>query len=410
MRSRADVTSIQYENGKRTRTKFLAAVQEGKSLRDAALFAGWMNMQSYYYHRKHYPLWAAEVDLARQGNRPNPTMLVTGLGHGSYEVIPGPPTTERISSEFQEFVKDNFPDRRPHQKHQLQIVTELHGLRPREVCLFLIWPEAGKTSTIEDYICKTLAEDPNHRFRIFSEGQDLSKRIVGTCARRFTETNDYPHFQARYGPFYEKGQERQGKPWTTDQITVWKNSGMERDRSLVAQSWSGANYGSRIDTLIIDDVQSQRNYGQSEEIFRRIRGTFFNRGKEMRTLIVGTRIGPDDFYDRMMNAGLITRKVVLPAMRDDGTPYSPDADEAWKNSMVHDGGPCCSGFRVCPNDGSPLSPKEYLEQVRHQVGEESWWASYMQKPSSDQRTTFGALLDRCLDKDRPYGMLPAGVR
>ena len=176
------------------------------------------------------------------------------------------------------------------------------------MCLFLIWPEAGKTSTIEDYICKTLAEDPNHRFRIISEGQDLSKRIVGTCARRFTETNDYPHFQARYGPFYEKGQERQGKPWTTDQITVWKNSGMERDRSLVAQSWSGANYGSRIDTLIIDDVQSQRNYGQSEEIFRRIRGTFFNRGKEMRTLIVGTRIGPDDFYDRMMNAGLITRK------------------------------------------------------------------------------------------------------
>ena len=113
VRSRADVTSIQYENGKRTRTKFLAAVQEGKSLRDAALFAGWMNMQSYYYHRKNYPLWAAEVDLARQGNRPNPKMLVTGLAQGgSYEVIPGIHTVERISSEFSEFVKDNFPDRR----------------------------------------------------------------------------------------------------------------------------------------------------------------------------------------------------------------------------------------------------------------------------------------------------------
>lgn len=283
-------------------------------------------------------------------------------------------------------------------------MSELQQLRPREVCLFLLWPEAGKTATIEDYLCRKLAFDPDHRFRIVSEAGDLSKRIVGTCARRFTDTSEYAEFIARYGPFYEKGQERQGKPWTTEQITVWKNSGHERDRSLVASSWTSAVYGSRIDTLILDDLQSQRNYNQSEEIFRRIRGTFFNRGIEMRTLIVGTRIGPGDFYDRMIDAGLITKQVIIPAATPDGNPTVPEYWNAQGN-VVHDGGPCCMGFRECPRDGSILTPREFMELIRHQSGEETWFASYMQNPQADERSTFAAFLERCLDYDRVCGPL-----
>ena len=402
-----------YEAAKRRREGFLEAIKQGATVRQACIAVGWSSMNTYFKAKKDYPLWSAQIDQARverrittkdeqPKTRGRPANFPEGAGLGGF------PSVEDHVQDFREFTEQNFPDRRSHLGHQLRIVTELRRLRPREVCLILLWPEAGKTSTIEDYICKTLAEDHDHRFRIVSEAQDLSKRIIGTCARRFTEGSDYPKFIGKYGPFYEKGQERRGRPWTTEQLTILQNSGAERDRSLVASSWTSAVYGSRIDTLIIDDVQSQRNYGQSEEIFRRIRGTFFNRGLEMRTLIVGTRIGPEDFYDRMMEAGLITRKVVLAAADHEGNPTIP---EFWdQHTMIHDGGPCCMGFRQCPRDMSRLTAREFMELIRHQSGEDTWWAAYQQQPSADENTSFGLLLDRCKDLDRLVGQLPAGVR
>lgn len=371
------------------RTNFLEAIRAGKGVGEAVQAAGWSGDGTYRKARHEHPVWASQVDAAKQLARQE--------------------ATERASdgetpSDFSGFVAKFFPDRRPHLPHQLELVDQLQALRPREVCLFLLWPEAGKTATIEDYICRKLAFDPQHRFRVISEAADLSKRIIGTCARRFTDEAEYGPFINRYGPFYKKGQEREGKPWTTTQFTVWKHA-TERDRSLVAQSWSGSNYGSRIDTLIIDDVQSQANYNQADDIFRRIRGTFFNRGAEMRTLIVGTRIGQGDFYERMIDAGLITKKVIRPAMDADGNPHIP---EYWdRPNLRHDGGPCCMGFRddTCPRDGRQLTPREYMELMRHQSGEETWWASYQQEPSALARSAFGEFLDRCLDRDRHYGPL-----
>jgi len=227
-----------------------------------------------------------------------------------------------------------------------------------------------------------------------------------------TDESDYAEFIMKYGPFYQKGQERNGKPWTAQQFTVWKNGGGQRDRNVVASSWTSQAYGSRIDTLILDDIQSQRNMNASEDIFKRVRGTFFNRGKQMRTIIIGTRIGSGDFYERMMDAGLITKQIILQAADPDGNPTVPafwDQDHAERRGlqkMRHDGGPCCGGinpFRPCPRDLSVLTGREYMELIRFQSGEETWWASYMQQPTSDARSTFGEFLDRCLDRDRVYG-------
>jgi hypothetical protein len=88
------------------------------------------------------------------------------------------------------------------------------------VVLFLLWPEAGKTATLEDYICRKLAIDPNHRFRIVSATDQHAKRMVGFCQRRFTEPNPWAEFIARFGPFYDKNQERQGRPWSEHEVTV----------------------------------------------------------------------------------------------------------------------------------------------------------------------------------------------
>lgn len=312
------------------------------------------------------------------------------------------PEDERASDDFGTFSQTYF--HRTHFKHQLLLAETMQSLQPLDVVLVLMAPESGKTSTIEDYMCRKIALDPAHRFRVISEAQDLAVRIVGACKRKLTDVEQYPSFVTKYGPFYEKGQERSAaKPWTSNQIAVWKNPGSERDYNLVAQSWSGANYGSRIDTLIIDDVVSQRNVGESQKIFERIRGTFFNRGKQMRTIIVGTRIKPGDFYDLMLDAGLVTRQIIVPAIGGLGAePGEPSTPEMWEYLARHNGGSCLCRPRgkECPNDGSWLTPKEYLEVTRFRSGEETWWASYMQNPRDDAVSVFGAAIDGCKDPER----------
>lgn len=372
------------------RDGLIEALLSGKSLGDALDVLG-VSRGAYQKARQSHRDWAARVDWARaEGRRPG--------GGGS-----GLPDAEGslVPASFEGFVARFFPDRRPHLPHQLRLVQELQTLGPREVCLFLVWPEAGKSSTLEDYICRKLALDPDHRFRYVSEASNLSKRIVGTVKRRFTDASLYADFIGRFGPFYEKGQEKSGRPWTTEEITVARSSGTERDRSLVASSWTSAVYGSRIDTLVLDDLQSQRNFSQAAEIARQIRGTFFNRGLEMRTIIIGTRIGPGDVYDRFLDAGLVTKQVILPASGGMGAdPGEPTIPQFWDRDIFHDGRACCSGFRECPRDGSKLSPREFMELIRHQSGEETWWASYQQNPKADEVTTFGAYVDRCLDHER----------
>lgn len=379
------------------RDNLLTLLRQGRPLKLALPEVGW-SYAAYGYNRKEYPLWAQDIDLAKTSGR---TLRRTISG-----AVDPDPEPRNAGEAFQHFVRKYFPDRRPHQPQQVAIVEQLENLSAREICVFNIWPEAGKTSTIEDYVCRTLAKDPNHRFRIVSEGQDLAKRIIGTCARRFTEVGEYPEFIARFGPFYEKGQERRGRPWAADQFTILQNSGGERDRSLVASGWTSHVYGSRIDTLILDDIQSQRNYGQSEEIFDRIRGTFLNRGLEMRTLIVGTRIGPGDFYERVLDAGLATKYVRMAAAGPEGAPTVP---EFWDRPVFHtrpaepNVGPCCHGFRECPRNGEKLTAREYMDVIRHQSGEAAWWSAYQQNPQANELTTFGALLERCFDYDRVYG-------
>jgi hypothetical protein len=388
------IADVRARETQRKRDVVLELMREGASVKDACVKAGWSinaNGQSsaYNWNRKRHPQWAAELDYART--------LMRELGPTSSERARETPV------EFSEFVSKWFPDRRPHLPHQLEIASTLAELKPRDIVMVLLWPEAGKTATLEDYITRKIALDPSHRFRYVSEAADLSKRVIGTVQRRFTDEATYGNFIARYGPFYEKNQERNGRPWTTEQITVIQNTSGERDRNLVASSWTSAVYGSRIDTLVLDDLQSQRNYVQAEDIFRRIRGTFFNRGIEMRTLIIGTRIGPGDFYERMRDAGLVTREVILAA--EDPVTGEPTRPEFWDKDIFHDGGSCCSGFRTCPRDHSRLTPREFMELIRHQSGAEVWASSYQQNPGANERTTFTEFLNGCLDRDRVYGPL-----
>jgi hypothetical protein len=87
----------------------------------------------------------------------------------------------------------------------------------------------------------------------------------------------------------------------------------------------------------------------------------------------------------------------------------PTVPEFWEgpaSRMRHTGGVCCKGFRTCPRNSKRLTAQEYMELIRHQSGEDTWWAAYQQNPATITRTTFGQLLDRCLDHDRSVGEYP----
>lgn len=387
--------------GQAKREKILSVLTGGGNIAQACRETG-ISYSGFKYHCRTFPDWGARVELVVATNR--------ALDRAHLPVDPDQARENEKRLSHAEFVGKWFPDRHELLSPQVRIANAIEELRPREVAMFLVWPEIGKTASLEDWTCRKLATDPGHRIRYVSEAQDLSKRVVGTCQRRFTDESEYGPFITRFGPFYEKGQERNGRPWTTEQITIARNPGTERDRNLVASSWTSSVYGSRIDTLVLDDLQSQRNYNQAEEIFRRIRGTFFNRGIELRTLIIGTRIGPGDFYERMLDAGLVTKQIILPAADHEGNPTCP---EFWDRDVYHDGGPCCMGRRdpitgdqvVCPRDGTKLTPREFMALMRHQSGEETWHASYMQNPQAHERSTFAQYLEKCLDRERRYGPL-----
>ena len=359
-------------------------VTKGVGHQEALERLGFTNNQ-YEKWRQRDPAWAARYTTGRLARK--------------REASGPPPGT------FQAFVDRYFPDRRPHLAHQIMLVDALENLKENDVCLFLIWPEAGKSSTLEDYICWRLALDPDHRFRIVSQSQEHAKRMVGFIQGRMTSPDPWELYQREYGPFFEKGQDRRGKPWSTEQFTVHGSSGTERDRSLVASSWTSATYGSRIDTAIFDDVQSPENYTQAEKMFAHIRGTFFSRGLGIKTVFIGTRVGPGDLYERMMDAGIVTKTIILPAAGGMGTEAgTPTVPEWWMTNLVHDGGPCCPiGLRKCPRTGMRLTAQEFMELKKFQTGTHNWHSMYQQNPVPDELSTFSAALEACLDVNRLVG-------
>lgn len=275
--------------------------------------------------------------------------------------------------------------------HHLQIVEALEHVQPREVILILIWPEAGKTTTVEDWMCKIIAENPNIRITDLSESQNLTRKTVGHVQSRMTDIRTFPEYINRFGPFHEEGRET-GKPWTKDYFTVTKAQHDERDYTLEARAVRSKTYGTRIDILVIDDVISRETVNQSEETLKTIRQTYLTRGRKMATVIIGTRIQPGDLYEMMIEAELVDRLIEIPAET-----YDPESD-TWRLTCPEqwvDDPASYSTPEELYDDASKLAKK-----IRHQVGEDVWQASYQQNPQAPGVATFGPYVDDVLDHER----------
>jgi hypothetical protein len=238
--------------------------------------------------------------------------------------------------------------------HQREIIHTIENAEPAEPVLILVAPETGKTTVLEDYMSIKLGQRPDHRFLFVTETTSRIRKIAGRMKYRMTSPTGFDLYQARFGPFYEKGQERMGLPWAAEFFSRFGRDGDERDFSFEGRGWESQVAGTRTDELLIDDVQSLRSLNKTDKILEYLRQDFFSRpGREGKIVFDGTRVGHDDVYIRLLDEGIVKERnvVVLPMMDRDGRSLCP---EMW--------------------------PEEDLARKRHLVGEEAWWRNYMQQP------------------------------
>lgn len=294
-------------------------------------------------------------------------------------------------------------------KHQRELVDILDDARPMSVTLVTFPPEHGKTTTVEDFICWKLGEDPDFRFGVVSEGQQHGRKIIQRVKHRMTDPG-FAKYQGKFGPF--KPESDQDNPWTADYITVAKRNTDERDYSLVATGINTSVSGSRYDELIVDDVQSKKSLSLSEDFLDKLRQDHFSRvGRRGPIVFIATRVGEQDIYQLLLDKGVIDRHIKFPAVRAKADPMcgvcggkglvgDPEFDPDMPKDVVARGGWTCNCRVLCPEmwDGRSLDLR------RKQVGEEIWWTTYQQAPQAATRATFTKeMIDRCERDDLHVG-------
>ncbi len=255
--------------------------------------------------------------------------------------------------------------------HQQRIVDVIKSAEPRSINMILLPPGGGKTSVLEDFYNYKLAHDPNWRFCVISETRDLGRKILRNVSNRMVDQTLNAAYIEQFGPFKAPDREM-NRPWNSDLIThVQANSG-ERDYSLEVKGAGSSVYGSSFDDIILDDIQSLKTLTKTKALLDYFKQTLFSRvmraNSTGRIFIIGTRIGPGDFYEELLRQDVVTNLVKIPALDEHGHSYFPKTDVG-------------EGVQIGFSETD-------LKRVEHVVGPEAWSRQYMQEPVSTRGQTF----------------------
>lgn len=342
-----------YKQGQARRAEFLKHVTEHHSIQDAVAHLG-IHMNTYTRWRQKYPDFAARVDLAR-GIRVADRMDYTGSFADFRRNYLGMSTTW----------------------FQQRAVTALEECKEGEIILMLWHPESGKTTTVCDFINMKLALDPTCRITVVSENRNHAMKMLRRVRNRMEPDGPTPLYVRTFGPFVPDeatGKRGAAQPWAADHFDVRQREHYdEQDYSCSAAGITTAIQGTRADWLIIDDVQSLKSLNQTDAYVDKMRQDFFSRsGMFGRICILGTRVGNDDVYRRLLDEELVDTLIKFPAQ---------------------------------DNDGNWLWPERYTEEqylkIRKRVGESAWWRNYMQEPASAKDSAFTKeIVEPCFNEAR----------
>lgn len=344
--------------------RFVALIAQGHTVISACHGVG-RSEKTYYMWRDKYPGFAIRVDMARAAK--------------------GDPSLKGI-----DFIRHRqLYFERDTPAHHMQMISAIEGAPPDSITMILAPPESAKTSLAVDYVCWKLSLDPNFRVAIVSESDDLAKKILAQIARRMTDPVSFGPFIDAYGPF--RATERaDNKPWNAHAITLLRSSHDEKEPSVETKGATGQIYGARYDLLLLDDIQSTTNLGETEKLVNHFRQTMLSRvsREKGKTIILGSRVDRGDFYERLLDeeaqeTKLVDDLVQIRALDDDGRSYWPGY---WS--------------------------VEALERRRNKVGPAAWARAYMQTPAMIGTPTFSeSMLEACKDPALSMGsLLPVGQK
>ena len=345
------------QRGENNRKLFLEALEQHGGIEDSLKIAG-VTRSAYEKWRQRIPEFRAKADAIRLRFAEE-----------------GPPDVD--VGTFQDFRSQYFGHQSPW--FHIRAIEAYENTPPGNITLILWPPEHGKTTLAEDYFCYKLATNPEFRITVGSEGQDMARKILGRIRTRMEPHGPFPRYVAKYGPFVPQNASgrKTAQAWGADYFNVFKKARLdERDYSMVSLGWRSKIAGTRTDHLHIDDIQSRVSLNLTEQMFEIFRQDWITRpGESGRTSINGTRVGEDDFYERVMNEidGDILSVIRFPAIvtNNDGEP-----EPLWPEMFTMDA----------------------LDRIRRKVGEEAWSRNYMQEPTSSASATFtDDSIQKCLN-------------
>jgi hypothetical protein len=266
-------------------------------------------------------------------------------------------------------------------KPQKLIIDTIETAAPRTAHLILFPPEAGKSTTLVDYIVYRFSKNPDWRVQWWSKDQDEASKRLGLGKVIMTDATatrgadgTWGKVIGRFGPFYERGQERRGRPWNNTKIVLAQSRRQELDGNWEAKGIHTNTQGTRANLIVIDDPQDQNNLNDSGFILRRARQEAASRLTRDGVLIwLATRVDVNDVYDMMFTLPdddlFLSSITMIPALDEDGQSYCPemwslDELEAARKIVGRSAWARC--YMMDPiNAGETPFPKEHMELSKH---------------------------------------------
>lgn len=238
------------------------------------------------------------------------------------------------------------------------------------------------TTTMVDLVCEDIARDPNWRGAYVHASKDKAKETLGQVKRRMEDGGTAPAFLDEFGPF--KPETGMSKPWGAHELTVYKATHDEKDPTFQARGLASHIQGTRLNLLLVDDVQAKQTLQHTTKICDTLQQDFFTRstaGKDtMAIVMVNSRVGerdvPSEMAKRLGDTGALHEWINIPAINaKTGESYDP-----------------------------VLWPMDKLMQQKARTTPEIWECCYMGQPQNAKVKTFPwTLLEGAKNNSRRIG-------